>query len=101
MSLVTETVTLQCEWYDPSCAFTYLSSQISYLLLNILDSFFSGVASVFELISLPSFVSDFSSYQLPSFFLYITDVFQIYEGLLIVMSAYSIRFLIRRIPFFG
>lgn len=101
MALIEETVSLQCDWYDPSCGFTYLSNKISFILLDLLDSFFSGILGLFELFPLPDFIVSFTTFQLPGFFLYILDVFQIYEGVLIVVSAYSIRFLIRRLPVIG
>lgn len=34
-------------------------------------------------------------------FLYFSDVFQLWKGLKMILSAYAVRFLVRRIPVFG
>jgi hypothetical protein len=92
---------LTCDWYDASCGFRYLAGEIETSLISLLYSMFDSLASVFESISPPSFATNIQTMQLPDFFLYLTDILQVYNGLLIVMSAYLIRFLIRRIPFIG
>jgi hypothetical protein len=90
-----------CKWYDPSCGIDYLIDQIQYVFLMMFESILSGLASVLELIPVPDFVSQIPTMQLPEYFLYIADIFQLYAGIQIVMSCYLIRFLIRRLPFIG
>jgi hypothetical protein len=92
---------LSCDWYDASCGFEYLANEIEVSLISIFYSVMDTLASIFESIPVPSFATDINSMQLPSFFLYLTDIMQVYTGLQIVMSAYLIRFLIRRTPIIG
>jgi hypothetical protein len=92
---------LSCDWYDASCGFEYLANEIEVSLVSIFYSIMDTLASIFESIPVPSFATNINTLQLPEFFLYLTDILQVYNGLQIVMGAYLIRFIIRRIPFIG
>lgn len=96
-----EQIEKTCSWYDVPCGMEYLTTELEYLFLDGFDSILNGLASIYEAIPVPDFVARMGSYQLPDFMLYITDVFQIYAGLGIVMGSYLVRFLIRRIPIIG
>jgi len=91
----------ECSWYDYSCGFEYLVNEIEMLILGFFIDLMDGLAALFELIPVPEFVTKIPTYQLSDFFLYLTDILQVYEGCQIVMGAYLVRFLIRRIPFIG
>jgi len=91
----------ECSWYDYTCGFEYLVNEIEVIILGFFYDLMSALASLFESIPVPDFVSQIPTYQLPEFFLYLTDILQVYEGCQIVMGAYLIRFIIRRIPFIG
>jgi hypothetical protein len=91
----------ECSWYDYSCGFEYLANEIKMSILGFFVNLLDGLAALFEMIPVPDFVTKIPTYQLPEFFLYLTDIMQVYEGCQIVMGAYLVRFLIRRLPFIG
>jgi hypothetical protein len=92
---------LSCSWYDASCGFEYLANEIDVAMISFFYNIMDTLAAIFESIPVPSFATNIDTMQLPDFFLYLTDIMQVYSGLQIVMGAYLIRFLIRRIPFIG
>lgn len=90
-----------CDWYDYSCGFEYLTDEIKTVLISAFDSVLSAFAGIFESIPVPDFVAKIPTYDMPPYFLYMADIFQIYNGIQIVMAGYLIRFIIRRLPFIG
>jgi hypothetical protein len=89
-----------------------------FFINDLVDSFFElilvfpqyifqliaeGVVLFFDWLPVPSFFSDaagaFSG--LPSDVIFYAQLFQVSEGITIVMGAYLIRFVIRRIPIIG
>jgi len=74
----------------------WLPRQVYRLLLE-------GLASVINAIPVPAFLTDASANlsAIPSGVAYFGAAFRIGEGITIIVGAYLLRFLIRRIPFIG
>ena len=70
---------------------------------KLVELVLDGLASLFELIPVPDFFSDASGYlsSLDSELMYFMAAFRFDDGLTIVMSAFILRFLIRRLPVIG
>lgn len=82
---------------------TWLKDLLLWLPLKIWELLLDGLASVLEAIPVPDFVSTatgaFSS--IPGNVLFFANYFAVGEGIAMVLSAYALRFLIRRIPLIG
>ncbi|MEY8199725.1 MAG: hypothetical protein RPS47_10840 [Colwellia sp.] len=90
-----------CAWYDPLCGISGLIERLEQLFISIWNSLLSGLASLFELIPAPSFLANLTTTELPSGVAWAVGIFQIEFGLSVVVSAYTLRFIIRRIPGIG
>jgi len=62
-----------------------------------------GLATLFEAIPVPDFIATAQSVfnGIPSTMLFFLDKFAFGEGVAMVLSAYLLRFLLRRIPIIG
>ena len=62
-----------------------------------------GLASIVEAIPVPDFVSTAQSAfaSIPSSVLFFADKFAVAEGVAMILAAYGLRFVIRRIPLIG
>lgn len=91
-------------------AFEYANDAIDYAIdffkdlpAYIFDKFADGIVSFFASIPVPEFVSAlpnvFSS--IPAEVIYFAQPFNLGYGLSVVLSAYLLRFIVRRIPFIG
>lgn len=89
-----------CNWYDPSCALEWIGDELQSFFLWCYDGLLSGFAVLLELIPVPDFLL-MSNIQLPSGVAYFADAFMIPEGLQIIATAYTARFILRRIPGIG
>ena len=69
----------------------------TWLLGNILE----GFAAVLNAIPLPDFLLNIPSYTLPPSVSFYAQYFEIEFGFTVLVSAYTIRFILRRIPFIG
>ncbi len=78
-----------------------LLEKIQYFLVWCLHETFEGIANLFDAIPVPDFLINAHNFTLTDDILFYTSLFQVPAGLAIIVSAYVIRFLIRRIPFFG
>lgn len=92
--------TESCNWYDPSCALDWIADELKAFFLWVYDGLLSGFAGLLELIPVPDFMY-MSHIQLPSGVAYFADTFMIPEGLKIIATAYTARFILRRIPAIG
>jgi hypothetical protein len=71
--------------------------------LYILGLLLTGLEALIAAIPVPSFFSSAAGWvaAIPAFPAFLLQGLQIASGLVIVLSAYVIRFLIRRLPFIG
>lgn len=91
----------ECKWYDPSCALTWLSDELKAIWLWLYDSILSGFAAVIEAIPVPDFLLNLHSFTLPPTLSWFVNCLNLPIGLGIVVTAYTARFILRRIPFIG
>ena len=92
---------MECSFYDVPCWAGWLTDEIYLLLVDLYASVLGGVVLMLSAIPAPSFLTSLGSLSIPSSVLFFADVFEVNYGLGIVVSAYTIRFLIRRIPVIG
>ena len=90
-----------CDWYDLACYLSWLIEDIKLIFLYVLDSILSGVASLIEAIPVPSFLQNVGSVSIPPTVLYFADPLELSYGTSVVVSAYTLRFVIRRLPVIG
>lgn len=74
---------------------------ITAWFVSIYESVVLGISDMFASIPAPDFLSNMESIVLPASVGFFAAPFQFPFGLSIVVSAYTIRFLIRRLPFVG
>ena len=72
---------------------------VKWVFQNILDA----LAAIIEAIPVPDFVSNASNLfsQIPGEVAYFLHFFAIPQGITMILSAYALRFVLRRIPFIG
>jgi len=90
-----------CSWYDPSCALTWLRDELHAFSLWVWNGILSSMASLFEVIPIPSFMTGLGVHTLPPGISWAASAFQLDVGLTIIVSAYTARFILRRIPVIG
>lgn len=96
-----ETTKNLCSWYDPSCALAWLRDELQAFGVWIYDGVLSGLASLLEVIPAPEFLTNVTSYTLSPGITWAAHPFQLDIGLTIIVSAYTARFVLRRIPGIG
>lgn len=81
----------------------WLFELLQWIPKKIWAEILDALASVVELIPVPGFFTSASAAfsAIPSSVVFFASKFAIAEGILIILSAYLIRFIIRRIPFIG
>ena len=92
---------MECEVLDFNCHLTVIVTEIKLLFIYLFEQILSGFTAFFALIPVPDFLNDVGSFSLPPSMIYFTDLFMVPEGIAIIVSAYTLRFLIKRIPFIG
>jgi Protein of unknown function (DUF2523) len=82
---------------------TWLQAMFIALPLYLLGLLLAGLNTLLQDIPVPSFFSGAAGYisSIPAFPAFLLQGLLIPQGLAIVISAYVIRFLIRRLPFIG
>jgi hypothetical protein len=91
----------ECSWYDPSCALSWLAEEIKAIFIWIYDGILSAIATLFESIPVPDFLANLQSYELPSSIAWAANALNLPFGLGIIVTAYTARFILRRLPFIG
>ncbi len=91
---------MECSSFDLFCFISWAFSELKLILVNIYGSIIGGLASLFEAIPAPSFL-EMGNLNLPSSVIFFTDLFVLPLGASIIVSAYTLRFIIRRLPFVG
>ena len=90
-----------CQWYDPSCALSWLKDEFKSFFLWVYDALLSGFAALIELIPVPSFIQNIQSTVMNPAVSWFLEPFNITYGLGVIASAYAARFILRRIPAIG
>lgn len=81
----------------------WLRDLLLWVPQKLWELFLDGLAAVLEAIPVPSWISSAGGVfdAIPDGVIYFAQAFQLPAGLSIIVSAYVIRFLIRRIPIIG
>lgn len=81
----------------------WLRDMLLWAPRKVFEMLLTGLATVVNAIPVPSFIENAGSYfsALPSGVVYFTQAFQLPLGIGMMVSAYVLRFLIRRIPVIG
>ena len=90
-----------CEIYDVPCHLGWLVEEFKALALWLYESILMGFSSLIDSIPVPDFLLNMGSFQLPPAISYFASPFQIEWGIAIVVSSYTARFILRRIPVIG
>lgn len=90
-----------CTIGDFGCYLDWLLEQFANLGLWFWDKILSGLASIIESIPVPDWASNVGSLQIPEAVAWAVAPFELQTGVAIIMSAYVVRFLIRRLPVVG
>jgi hypothetical protein len=90
-----------CEWYDIACGLKWLGDELDAWFLRLYDGFMSGLASIIEAIPVPDFLANMQTFSMPSGVAYFASAFEIPWGIAIIVTAYTARFILRRIPIIG
>lgn len=100
-SLATVTVNESCDLTDLSCHFISIGEFFTSLILWAYESVVMGLASFFDAIPLPAFLTNMTSYRLPDVVAWAAEPFALPSGVAIIATAYTLRFIIRRLPVIG
>lgn len=81
----------------------WLKELLLWVPRKLTELVLDGLATVVEAIPVPTFVSNASGYlaAVPPDVVFFLDGFAFEEGVAIILSAYVIRFVIRRLPIVG
>ena len=96
-----ETTENTCSWYDPSCALGWIRDELQQFWVWLWDSLLSGIATTFEAIPVPEFLQNVDAHEIPSGVAWAASALQLDVGIAIIVSAYTARFILRRIPIIG
>lgn len=90
-----------CDLLDLSCHTKSVLDFFSSFFLWVYESVVLAFADLISSIPLPDFMNQISSYRLPDVVAWAAEPFQLGTGVSIIASAYTLRFIIRRIPVIG
>ena len=91
----------ECTWYDVPCWLGWLIEEIKLLFVYLFEGVLNAVLAVVSAIPVPGFLQSVGSLSLPDGVVFFANAFQLHVGIGIVVAAYTLRFLIRRIPVIG
>ncbi|PCI36855.1 MAG: hypothetical protein COB50_04235 [Thiotrichales bacterium] len=80
---------------------TWFFDELLIIISNIWNAFLSSFAFIIESIPVPSFLLNLTPFVIPESISFFAQAFQIQFGISIVVSAYTLRFFIRRLPIVG
>ena len=69
--------------------------------MYLYEGILNAVLAVINAIPVPDFLASIGSYSLPPEVVYFTVVFQLHFGVGVLVTSYTVRFIIRRIPVIG
>jgi len=91
----------QCGITDVGCWLGWLRDELQELALWAWVSLVNGIAAFLEWLPVPEFLQNIGAFSLPDGVLYFLDLFMVSYGLAMVVGAYVLRFILRRIPLIG
>ena len=90
-----------CSFYDPSCSLEWLRDEFQSFSIWLFDSLLNAIALLFESIPVPDFFSQATTYTIPPSVSWAATAFNLPAGIAIIVTAYTARFILRRIPIIG
>lgn len=96
-----------CDWYDVPCHASsvtkWAGAFLQYLPMKAFEQLCAGLGSVISGVPAPSFflTAGTALSQIPSSVAFFAQAFQIGPGITMILSAYVLRWSIRRMPFIG
>jgi hypothetical protein len=92
-----------CGRFDFGCHLGWVIDEIKELFIYFFSLILNGLASFLELIPVPDFLNNLtgSEFDLPPSITYFAVMLNMHYGIGIVVSAYVLRFILRRIPIIG
>ncbi len=79
----------------------WLSDEIKAIALSIFDKIMSALSSLINAIPAPSFLTDLQPVVIPNDYAYFINTLNLDYGLTVVIAAFTLRFIVRRLPFIG
>lgn len=90
-----------CEILDVGCWLGWLQEELKALFLWVWIQILNGVAALMEWLPVPGFLQNIDAFSLPDSVMYFLGLFQVHYGIGLVVGAYVLRFILRRIPLIG
>jgi hypothetical protein len=92
---------MTCSFYDVPCHASWLVLQLEAFGSWLWELVLSGSAALLEVVPVPDFLLNLSPVNIPSGVMFFGDMFNIEYGITILITAYTARFIVRRIPVIG
>ena len=90
-----------CSWYDPTCSLAWIGEELRSWALWLYDSVLQGFSSLINYLPVPDFMINMGQLELPASVSWFVAPFQLEWGLALFATAYTARFVVRRIPVIG
>jgi hypothetical protein len=92
---------MNCSFYDLPCWLAWVVEELRLFFIWCLEGVFNGIYSALNSIPVPDFLQQPAAIQIPDSVSYFADVFALPEGVGMIVSAYTLRFILRRVPGIG
>lgn len=90
-----------CSFWDIGCALAWVRDEFQKFSMWCWENILSSLATAFESLPVPGFLSNVESYVLPETVAWAVSPFNLDIGFGIIVSSYVSRFIIRRLPIVG
>lgn len=92
---------LECSITDVGCIGQWFADLFTSFGLWLYEKLINGIVAVIEMIPVPEFLENASSLRIPDGLGFVAEVFHLEMGAQIIVSAFVLRFIIRRLPIVG
>jgi len=89
-----------CKYYDVFCWLEWLTNELRLVLIGLYTSILESITDLLSAIPAPDFLIH-NMPSLPPSIIFWANFFMLHYGLGLVVSAYMLRFLVRRLPIIG
>jgi hypothetical protein len=82
---------------------TWLFTFVDWVINEVIQLLLAGLAAVLTLIPVPAWLANAPGVigAMPAGVAYVAGLFMLPQGIAIIIGAYTVRFIIRRLPFIG
>ena len=93
----------ECQWYDVGCGIGWLVDELKLLFQWFFEGILGAFAAVLEAIPVPDFMLQIqnTTFNFPDSVTFWINMFELPFGLAVMVSAITLRFILRRIPVIG